>query len=403
MGEDNKEINTNEEINTEEKTAPVVETSPEIEAPPVEIDPDLATSPAPVPTVEPVTEALPTSPEEVVEPVPVVEPIVNTAAAEQTQVVESAPAPVQESVPEVNPTQSPVQEQAPEVAVTPAPVEASPEEPKKKSKLPLILLIIILLAAIGFAVWFFVLGGNGSKSNNDNKEEQKQEEKQNEKEENKPAEPVKVTEAEAAVYKDFIGEIIQLKGSNAEFANTEIKNQDILYFAYNRDELKGKTEFTSSELANVIKANGFGDISYTNETINCFCGQPLIEYSAENDKYVRGLTEHAHGGKSFLENRQFFVDGEKDEGNGTLTLKYKVVYGQTQDDLYVPNPNLYPTAQDSINKTNGFFEEGESKYYGTDEDYKKAFDEFGDKIPMTTFYFEKGESGVYTFKKVETK
>ncbi len=64
-----------------------------------------------------------------------------------------------------------------------APVEQPAEptqapEPKKDNKLPLILLAVLILAIGGFAVWYFVLGGNGKSSSK--KEEPKQEEKKEE-------------------------------------------------------------------------------------------------------------------------------------------------------------------------------------------------------------------------------
>ena len=66
------------------------------------------------------------------------------------------------------------------------PVAPTPEEPKKKGKGGLIIAIILLLALCGSALWYFVLGGNGSKKEEPKKEpEQKEEKKEEEKKEDK--------------------------------------------------------------------------------------------------------------------------------------------------------------------------------------------------------------------------
>ena len=92
---------------------------------------------------------------------------------------EVTPAPVEPAPAETLAEQVPVVE----------PVAPTPEEPKKKGKGGLIIIIILLLALGGFALWYFVLGGNGSKKEEPKKEpEQKEEEKKEEdKEDDKPA------------------------------------------------------------------------------------------------------------------------------------------------------------------------------------------------------------------------
>ena len=125
--------------------------------------------------------------EPVQEPVPVSEPV-------PTPVVETPVEPVAEPAPvepaaEVAPAE-PVAEQTPvEVAPTPT------EEPKKKSKLPIVLFLVLLLAFAGVAVWYFALGGNGEKT--EKKAEEKQEEKQEEKKEKENEEKEEKVDYEA--------------------------------------------------------------------------------------------------------------------------------------------------------------------------------------------------------------
>ena len=99
---------------------------------------------------------------------------------------------VEQSAPVVEET--PVEQPAPAPVAEPiaAPV---PEAPKKKSALPIILVIILLLAVGGFAVWYFVLGGNESKKEKPTIDELKEELKE-EKEENKEEKPKEENEDE---------------------------------------------------------------------------------------------------------------------------------------------------------------------------------------------------------------
>ena len=101
----------------------------------------------------------------------VIEPVTEepvTAPAVEAPVVEETPAeqpvaetPVEETpVTPAEPETAPIEQPAPESAPVVAP---APEAPKKKSPLPIILVVVLLLAVGGFAVWYFVLGGNGSK------------------------------------------------------------------------------------------------------------------------------------------------------------------------------------------------------------------------------------------------
>ncbi len=127
--------------------------------------------------IEPVVE---TPAEPVIEAAPIVE---ETPVVEASPVAEAPAEPVQET-----PVEEPPVAEAP---IEPAPLEqpvaepvvapAALEEPKKKSKLPLILLLLLVLAAGGFAVWYFVLGGNGTKKEEPKKEEDQKEEKNEDK------------------------------------------------------------------------------------------------------------------------------------------------------------------------------------------------------------------------------
>ena len=86
------------------------------------------------------------------------EPVPEPTPVEQT--VTEAPAP---EAPAEQPAEQPTEPAVAQEAPAEPPV-STPEVPKKKSMLPMLLVIVLVLAVGGFAVWYFVLGGNGSKN-----------------------------------------------------------------------------------------------------------------------------------------------------------------------------------------------------------------------------------------------
>jgi len=117
------------------------------------------------------------------------EPVVEIVEPSVETPVETAPVePVAVAEPVAPQPAEPVVPVTPEQPTTPV------EPPKKKGKGLIIVLVLLLLAGVGFALWFFVLGGNGTK--NEAKREEKQEEKKEEKkeEENKQEEENKAEE-----------------------------------------------------------------------------------------------------------------------------------------------------------------------------------------------------------------
>ena len=108
---------------------------------------------------EPTPEVIETPTEPVPEPTPVEQTVTEAPApeapAEQPAEQPTEPAVAQEAPAEPEPVAAPAE-----------PPVSTPEvpKPKKKSMLPMLLVIVLVLAVGGFAVWYFVLGGNGSKN-----------------------------------------------------------------------------------------------------------------------------------------------------------------------------------------------------------------------------------------------
>ena len=106
---------------------------------------------------EPTPEVIETPTEPVPEPTPVEQTVTEAPApeapAEQPAEQPTEPAVAQEAPAEPEPVAAPAE-----------PPVSTPEVPKKKSMLPMLLVIALVLAVGGFAVWYFALGGNGSKN-----------------------------------------------------------------------------------------------------------------------------------------------------------------------------------------------------------------------------------------------
>ena len=71
------------------------------------------------------------------------------------------------------------------------------------------------------------------------------------------------------------------------------------------------------------------------------------------------------------------------------------------DDIAHPSKNVYKTAEDAQNEKNGLYETSDKEINSSDFD--KEYEKFKDELPVTTFTFERDESGYYGFRKVETK
>ena len=381
-----------EEIESLENTAPIKPVTEEVA------------------TVEPVTEE-----EASVEVAPEVSPtqeipIINSSTEQPVeQPVETAPAPEQPAPVE----SAPVVEAAPVEPVTPAePTEPAPEvitlpkpeEPKKKGKGGLIIVILLILALAGAGVWYFVLGGNGSKKEEPKKdEEQKEDKKDDKKEEDKI---IELKEEDIEDYDNLISYFIRIMDTKKKVEAKELNNQDILFSAYALELDQNEGYFKTEDMKKAVQ-KVFGDIKYTDEPIKCrICGNALYKYDSEGQTYEQAPSEdHGHGGEGGLRFKYYFENGTRNETKGIQEINLKIVYGDVYGDVYGPNQNLYLTADDAKNSKNGVNTQivDDEKGYDSDSDYKDAYDKHKDEIAITTFTFEKDSTGNYAFVKVETK
>ncbi len=396
MEEENKNVNVEEPTEVLGNTGVIEPVTEE----PVLAEP-VAETPVEVPTESPVMEA------------PAEEPVEVQPEAVMAQVdtkAEDVPAETVTPMPEPVPTE-PVQEQAVEGVVA----EPAVEQPKKKSKLPLILLLLIVLAAGGFAVWYFVLGGNGSKS--EKQEDKPTEEKigkdETEKDDGKKEESEdkedKVTvfpleESEIKKYEEIMKQMVRLRREKSELNVSDISNQVLLRISIS--DLIKEGPVSKDALKAVIEKN-YGNIEYTDEDIICTLENiPFIIYNSENGEYSYNPNHRAHGGDgigAFYTN-YYFQSAEQDETNGTLTIKYKILFGLYYEDVASKVPIYYKNSTDSFNKTNEIFKDMTIEPAKYDETANQVYEQHKDELPITTFTFEKDKTtGNYVFRKVVTE
>ena len=318
---------------------------------------------------------------------PVVEPVVETPAEPVAETpIEEAPVetptePVAETPVESAPVEPTPETPAPAETPAETPVEpAKTEEPKKKSKLPLILLIIIILALGEFAVWYFVLGGNGSKK--EQKEEPKQEEKKEEekKEDTKPEEKaVELADTEVESLNNIVKLLSTNFGDYYEKSIGEINNQDLLFFGIKQYEFKDS--ITEKEMEDIIKKYFGNSVNLKHEDVKCFVAdhEPLYNYS--EGIYTNNKNHGGHGKEGSFA-YPTYVSGEK-KGN-IITANYKIVYTLRSDAAVTMAFYSSP-----INQAEALISSDEPLQFSTE-----VYEKIKDKIPVTEFTFEEIDGNI---------
>ena len=372
MEEENKNVETTSEpIEMLENTAPIetLEETPAVEATPVE-------APAEPIVIEATEEAAPVA-EAPTHEVPAEPAVIEAAPAETAPVVETpAPAPEVQPV-EAAPvaTETPV-EAAPEPtpaepAVAPAPA-AEPvapvpeEEPKKKGKGGLILIIILLLALGGFAVWYFVLGGNGSKKEEPKKEpEQKEEEKKEEEPKEEEAVDYDTAKAKDLIEglmpkQDYLGDRTATYFNDKKVNVNDLGNVYIFTNIYTNDFNSQKS--ISVEEFDKILARKFYSYTIEHKDQQGTCGENF-KYNSENNTYE--YTESMGGCGGLLTDDYkatiYKVLSAKTKGDD-LIVTIGVLFGKTNKELdadyYYDFANTKPVEDGVINGDSTDFTKG---------------------------------------------
>ena len=177
---------------------------------------------------------------------------------------------------------------------------------------------------------------------------------------------------------------------------SKIDNQELLLFAIRKADTGD--EIGKKDVEDVISKYFGNSVKVVHEDIKCpssFHDQKLYLY--EDGEYELNNYHGGHGGPGFVSASPFYVSSEKD-GN-IINVNYKILYSNVCNDTCILNA-YYRTYEDSINSNNPVLEgDNSSDDPGVNltEDLYKSVEE---KIPVTSFKFEKTKNNTYNLKSV---
>ena len=259
------------------------------------------------------------------------------------------------------------------------------ENMKKKSHKGLIifiiLLILIILGLVGYICYdkFFT------------KEPEVKEEKKEEKTTSE------LSFSEIAEVSELVQELSNNFGEYYPIKNVdEIDNEDLLSFALFK--IGFKEEIKKSEVEDVIKKY-FGNVNLKHEDIECAMEHENNKelYFYKDDKYVQNEKHGGHGGSGGISAASFYVSGEVDKN--IVTANYKILYSNFCGDTCMLN-KYYRTYNDSLNDKNPVLEGDDSSDDPGVNLTESLYKSVEEKVPVTTFTFEKTDDG-YILKSVK--
>ena len=249
---------------------------------------------------------------------------------------------------------------------------------KKKSNKGLIVIIILIIALLGitgYIIYDKVI----------NKEEIR-------KEKNEP-EIKEVTEEEKNTLLEQINVYTPYFADNYPIPEkSTLDNQEVLYFASMQLENKF-SDFMESDLEKVLEKYFGKDHPYVHEDIDCFAGDGVL-YKYDSAKRTYEYEDmHAHGGKTIYRSTVFFVEG-KSEDDTTYKIQTQILYTTSAGDTVGPRDRYYTSA-------NQEYDDYILGPYGEDHEVtEEEYQSIKNKIPITTFTFEKDEDNNYGLKSV---
>ena len=254
---------------------------------------------------------------------------------------------------------------------------------KKKSNKRVIVIIILIIALLGISGYIIY-------DKTINKEEPGKEKK-----EPKIKEPEikEVTEEEKNTLLEQINVYTPYFADNYPITEkSTLDNQEVLYFASMQLENKF-SDFMESDLEKVLEKYFGKDHPYVHEDIDCFAGDGVL-YKYDSAKRTYEYEDmHAHGGKTIYRSTVFFVEG-KSEDDTTYKIQTQILYTTSAGDTVGPRDRYYTSA-------NQEYDDYILGPYGEDHEVtEEEYQSIKNKIPITTFTFEKDEDNNYGLKSV---
>ena len=193
----------------------------------------------------------------------------------------------------------------------------------------------------------------------------------------------------------------QIKKYNLSFASSYpftdsklLKNQTTLMFALKMTTKTGQDLMESDIEKELQKYFGINH-PYVHEDIECPLGDgPLYKYNRAKSMYLYQYV-HAHGELGFYPSELYFVSGTV-ENNKKIKMKVKILYADYCSGTCGPIQGYYPSISEAENKNEYILEPYTDFHNLTEEQYQTI----QEKVPNTTFNFEKDKEGNYGLKSV---
>lgn len=262
-------------------------------------------------------------------------------------------------------------------------------------KAVIVLLLLIILGGVGYFCYDKGIIFN-KKDNSETKEE-------NKKENNKER---KLTEEEKEKFKERIETITNTFDMSFPIEDvTKISNQELLSFASSMlmtdSNMNGRpAKFSSEEVEKVITKYLGSNFKVTHENIVCSLDNvPFYDYDSTSKQYVFHENHPGHGGNGGVQGYYYFVDGKVTNEN-KIVINSHIIYGIYKGDTWGPQNSYYKSAKESQN--------GEPIIGKRDSDENieltdDLYNSVKDKLPTTTYTFEKDKDGYYNLVSIQVK
>ena len=276
-------------------------------------------------------------------------------------------------------------------------------EPTKKEKsskslvVIIIILIIAILGLVGYIAYDKLAQKEDKQTEEKDKEKTTKEEEKEKKEENR-----ELTQVEKEKFENII------KNINPYFSQyfpvnspkNVINNDELLLFALIKLGFDKQT-FTGNDVEKIIKDNFGNSVSVTNKDIMCSIdNNPFYTYDATSNTYTKATNyNHGHDGPGFMETNNYFESSNiKDEK--IVTINAKIMYLGYRSSTWGPTYEVFKTYDDAKKGTNAVYKDEKEEPIDFNDGFYQSIK---DKLPTTTYTFEKNSEGYFDLVSVTIK
>ncbi len=264
-------------------------------------------------------------------------------------------------------------------------IEDSVAEIKEKKKFKGIWVLILLVLIVGIGIGVFV----PSLLKKEGTTKPVQEEEKDE--------IIELSEVDVSNYLEAIEHVNTYYLNQFPIETKNLKNQDILKYAwylavdYRDRKIDINSDFSKEQMKQFVSRFFGEDFTYQDEDIICPANDgPLFQFDGET--YHR-VGVHGHDGAGYYRFKNYFVGASRNETQDTMEIQLKVIYGDRCSGTCAGVQQYFKTPN------------GEVLYTRTEGDLLDHFDElynqYKDELPITSYFYRKGDSGNYYLESVQ--